>query len=281
MENNQNSSNDPLDNDHEENMRMENELLRLKLKAELGADSHNSGNLNPAIENEFLRQVLAFEHNYTNVKRSKVFDLIGRPDFKRSGELGDDMIDPALNALIALLSQKNILVDFSGTYDSRTQYSFITEELFDHETDDFRMPGMITHFCYEEFHPNHKLDIENRTLEFLSGWFEKKLSENHWELADTFILPDGKTLTKKEIAEKLKQVFDSYNTFTDCKYIISDIGFKWQNESGLGHAEGHVEYNALLENNEKLNIKGHFKLYLSSEFGWWSIFYFVFPGFEY
>jgi hypothetical protein len=41
MENNHRTPDDPLNNDYEENLRMENELLRLKFKAELGGDSYS------------------------------------------------------------------------------------------------------------------------------------------------------------------------------------------------------------------------------------------------
>lgn len=63
--------------------------------------------------------------------------------------------------------------------------------------------------------------------------------------------------------------------------MIKDISFELQEERGIGHAEGFVKYVAILENNEQIAIKGPFKLYLSSDYGWWSIFHIVFPGFEY
>ena len=273
--------NDLHTNDDEENLRMENELLRLKFKAEFGGDSRSTGNLDPALENEFLKQVMAFEHGYANAKRIKLFDRLGQPDFKPQGELSDEEIGSAFEAVTDLLGQNSIEVDFEGTYDNRTKYAFITDELFEHEVDDFRIPGMTTHFSYEEFHPNHKLDIENRAKEFLSGWSEKDLDEKNWCFADEFILPDRRILSKNEVIRKLKTIFDSYNAFTDYEYVIKDIRFELQEEGGIGHAEGLVKYNAILKNNEQIPIKGPFKLYLSSDYGWWSIFHIVFPGFEY
>ncbi len=278
MENN-NIPNDPLNNNDEENLRMENELLRLKLKAELGADSHSSGNLDPALENMFLNQVMAFENNYAGSKRTKVFDLLGRPDFKRADGLSDDVIDTAFLEVTALLTQKNIEIDFLGTYDSRTKYTFITEELFEHETDDFQIPGMVSHFIYEEFHPNHKMDIEDRALEFLDGWFKQDLE--HCSFDENFVLPDRSTLNKEELKEKFRKVFDSYIAFIDYKYTIADISFELQDESGMGYAEGHTIYTTVLENKEKVTIKGPFKLYFSFQYGWWYVFHLVFPGFEY
>lgn len=281
MQNDNDTFDDSLSNDYEENLRMENELLHLKLKAEFGVDSHTSDNLDPALENVFLKQIMAFEDGYGSAKRAKIFDLLDKPDFKPASELSDDQVDAALRQVLELIAQKNMVVDFSGDYDNRIKYSFITEELFDHETGDFKVPGMTTHFSYEEFHPNHKLDIENRAEEFLTGWFKQSLNELDWCLDATFILPDRRTLKKVEVAEKLKKIFDSYSAFTDYEHRITDIGFELNNESGVGHAEGYAKYNAILENNDKIAISGPFKLYLSLQYGWWSIFHIVFPGFEY
>jgi hypothetical protein len=271
----------PLSDDPEENLRMENELLRLKLKAELGAESHNILKVNPEIENEFLKNVLAFEHNYANSKPNKVYDLLGKPAFKKADELSDDLIDKALDEIVNLLAEKNMEVYFGDGYDSRTQYHFITEELFDHESNLPPMAGMTTHFDYEEFHPNHEKDIERRAQDFLAKWFKQSFNEHSWELADNFILPDRKILTKAQVLAQLKNIFEAYIEFTDEKYAFKDVGFQLDGDTGLGHAEGIVIYKAVLENGETIDFKGPFKFYMSLEFGSWSIFHIIFPGFEY
>jgi hypothetical protein len=281
MRNDDDAINHPLSDDFEENLRMENELLRLKLKAELSGESHSSGKADPLIENEFLKHVLAFEHNYANSKRVKVFDRLGRPEFKQADELDDEQIGLELERVLNSLAQKSININFSGTYSDRIKYAFIVDELFEQETDDFMMEGMTTNFDYEEFHPNHALDIENRAKEFLKGWFEKNLDECNWCFENTFILPDRTLLSKKIVLDKIKTIFDLYGPFIDCDYKITDIGFQLNEQGGIGHAEGLVKYKAALENNEQADIRGPFKLYMSSTYGWWSIFHIVFPGFEY
>ncbi len=271
----------PLSDDPEENLRIENELLRLKLKAELGAESHSTGHLDPGIENEFLKNVMAFEQNWANAKPAKVYDLLGKPDFKRAADLDDDEIEEELEKITGLLAEKDMEVYFGDGYDSRTKYHFITEELFDHETTFAPMPGMTTHFDYEEFHPNHKKDIERRAEEFLTEWFKRSLNEQSWELASEFILPDRKILSKAEVVAQMKRIFDAYTAFTDEKYKIIESGFQLDENMGLGHAEGVVKYDAILENGESVRIGGPFKLYMTLEGEWWSIFHIVFPGFKY
>lgn len=270
-----------LSNDPEENMRMENGLLQLKLKAELGAETHLSGNIPVWIENEFMKNVLAFEHNYSAAKNFKVSELLGNPQFKQAIELDDQAITEALQDLIALMNKKQMAIDFIGTYEDRTKYKFIVEELLNEEITDAGIPGMIMHFIYEEFHPNHKMDIETKTMKFISAWFRRTTDEIAWELADEIILPTNLLWSKKRVVDKLKQVFNCYSAFSDYTFSIIDINFELNGDIGMGYAEGAVSYTAVIENHEAISIQGPFKIYFSLEYGWWDIYYFVFPGFNF
>ena len=267
--------------DPEENLRIENEILKLKMQAESGAYFGTSDNLPPDIEHSFLRNVQQFENAWKDAKQVKVYDLIGNPAYKKEHELSDSEIKTGLKKLLDLLENNNMPLAVLGDYDSRVIYKFITEELFEHETDDMQLPGMTKNFTYEEFHPNHKMDIHERAIEFLGDWFEQKFSEHSWELNDPFILSDGKMMSKAEVLKKINNVFESYSSFVNAKYVIAETSFQWNDEqlSGMGNAEGGVKYDAQLENGEYEHFEGPFKLYMSNEDGWWSIFYFVFPGF--
>jgi hypothetical protein len=271
----------PFSSDPEENLRMENEVLRLKLKAELGTEAHFIADLPAHLENEFLKNILSFENTIAGKKQIKVFDLLGKPDFIPAGELYDEDIELAFDRITELLNEKQIVVDFSGTYDSRTKYKFITEELFELETHEATESGMFIHFNYEDFHPNHSLDIVCRTEEFLSQWFDCSLDNHSWELADTFILADGQILRRETVVQQLKEFFDCYTAFKECEYFISDIQFELKEDCGIGHAEGTVKYKGMLDNQEEIQFTGPFKLYFTFDYEWWSIFYFIFPGFKF
>ena len=271
----------PLNNDPEENMHMENGLLQLKLKAELGAETHLSGNIPVWIENEFMKNVLAFEHSYSAAKNFKVSEVLGNPKFKQAIELDDQAIVAALEELIALINKKQMAIDFTGTYESRTKYKFIVEELFNEEITDAGIPDMVMHFIYEEFHPNHKMDIETKTMKFMSAWFRRTTDELAWELADEIILPKSLIWSKKKVINKFKQVFNCYTAFSDYTYSVIDINFELNEDIGVGYAEGAVSYTAVIENQEAISIQGPFKIYFSLEYGWWDIYYFIFPGFNF
>ena len=267
--------------DPQENLRMENELLKLKLQAQFGATLGEGENLPPEIENQFLKNVYAFEQNLGDYKPIKVVELLGKPDFPKAINLDDDSLKREYDRLMELIEKKSMAVDFIRPRNDRFMYQFITEELFDHETDN-SMPGMTKHFIYEEFHADHELDIRNRMDDFLRDWFRKEFNEFSSELGYQFILANGQTLTREETLTKIQNLFDCYTSFTNCQMALQEIKFQWNDETqtGMGHAEGGVRYDAVLESGETVHFEGPFKLYLSNEGGWWSIFYFIFPGFE-
>ncbi|HEY8687916.1 MAG TPA: hypothetical protein VIM07_01675 [Chitinophagaceae bacterium] len=281
-ENNKEDKEEKFSDDPKENLRIENEILKLKMQAESGAYFSENSNteLPPEIENEFLRNVQQFENAWKDVKYVKVYNAIGEPDFTKADELSPPEIENELKRLFTLLNKHNINLDVLGKYEPLTIYRFITEELFEHETDDMQMPGMTKNFIYEEFHPNHTMDIEEKTKYFLGHWFEKSFNEYSWELNDPFILFDGTVLSKQEVINKMNNFFDCYTLFSECKYAIADVSFQLSDEEkGIGHAEGAVSYKAEMENGEVVKFEGPFKLYMSNEYGSWSIFYFIFPGF--
>jgi len=265
-----NNSNDP---------KFENELLKLQLKAETGHTAEIGGDAPLEIQNEFLNHILAFERGAADKKTIKIFDRIGRPKFEAADTLNDKQLTQSIDRLIKLLGENSIAIDFLGDYEERTIYKFITEELFALEINDIRIPGMFTQFTYEDFHPNHKLDIESLAEEFLSQWIKRSLDHQSWELSDLFILPNGTTLPKSAVVDKIDKFSDLFTHFSLTDQSIQDVSFTLKGDSGLGHAEGFINYIATLEDGEKVEISGPFKLYMSLEVSWWSIFYFAFPGF--
>jgi hypothetical protein len=270
--------------DPDENLHIENQILKLKLQAESGANffMNDEHELPPEVENDFLKQVQMFEEAWQNVKQVKVYELIGSPEYKNEASLTDTEVESELENLHELLHSHNMSLNVIGEYEPRVIYKFITEELFIHETDDLNLPGWSTNFIYEEFHPNHSLDIRNRANEFVESWLERRFCEYSWELGDEFVLSDGRTLSKEILLLKFNRLFELFAEFKNSEHEILDVSFKWddQQQNGIGHAEGFINYEAVLENGEIVSIGGPFKLYMSNEHGWWRIFYFDFPGFN-
>ncbi len=271
----------PLSHDPDENKRMENELLQLKLKAELGVEAHISENTPPSIENIFLKNMIAFEAGLAEAEEIRIFELIAEPDFIPEAKLDDLSLEAAYNKLMDLMNRKQIALDFLGSYDCRTKYKFITEELFEEKVMNVALPGMIMHFIYEEFHPNHKLDIEQKAAKFISSWFSQEKEHLSFSLADELILPDGKIWNKDRVMDKFSKVFDSYPQFKNGNYAMTDVNFELQEDVGMAYAEGIMKYTAFTEDLDRIQLEGPFKLYFTLEYEWWSVYYFVLPGFEF
>jgi hypothetical protein len=268
--------------DPNENLHIENEIMKLKMQAESNAFFVTDKDLPPDIEHMFLKNVQQWEQAYKNVKPIKVYDLIERPEYKTANMLNNEEVVVELDRMTEIMNEHNICLHTEGKYDPRIIYRFITEELFEHETDNMQLPGMTQNFTYEEFHPNHELDIQRRTMDFFEDWFERKFDEYSWELNEVFILPDGRILPKQELLDRIQLVFAAYTSFKNVQFAIAETSFQFDEEkgTGLGHSEGVVKYTALTENGDMVHVEGPFKLYMSHEYSWWNIFYFVFPGFE-
>ena len=149
----------------EENLRTENEFLKLKLMLEHGGqfgelDEDGNADLPPEIENQFLNNVLAFEKQFSEHRVVKVYDKIGRPQhFRPAAEIAANEIGKAWDQLNVYLNDHGIDVSVcSPNVSIRELYRFVTEELFDYETDDMNLPGWTTNFIYDEFHPDPVYD---------------------------------------------------------------------------------------------------------------------------
>jgi len=282
MANAKDYSEEPFSDDPQKNLQIENELLRLKLQAEFGAVSAGSADMPAEMEHEFLKSGLAFEQRSANAKRVTLYELLGRPVYKKADDLDEQFIGEAFQAITGMLDQHNIDVAFLRPRDDRFKYRFITEELFEHEMDDLLMPDMMICFTYEEFHPDHDLDIRSRVDNLLSGWFNRSTKEIGIYLADNFMIPQDNILPKAQLLEKLDLVFAAYTAFEEQDFSISNVAFEIkegdERVEAVGHAEGELRYVAVLENGERKKIEGPFKIYLNCEYNWWQIYFFYLPG---
>jgi hypothetical protein len=271
--------------DPAENIRLENEFFKIKLKAQYGDAFHmgSSGDLPPEIENQFLKNMMAFEDAHANAEFTTVYERIGKPDYTPEEELDEPELSLELKRMNTVLEEHNLTLDIcDGPYPNRLIYKFITEELFAHETETVGVEGMSSHFIYEEFHPNHKAEITKCTHQFLQHWFTRNFDEYATELSSDIITFDGRQLSKDEAVIKMQVFFDAFGEFKDDAYNIDSVVFEIKDETqmGMGVAEGMSKYDAVMDNGEILHYEGPYKLYFQMEYSYWNIFYFIMPGFQ-
>jgi len=269
--------------DFQENLRIENEILRIKLRAQYGDAFHMETNegLSPEVENQFLKNMMAFEDEYPRAEYTTVYDRIGKPELKQPDELAGTELNGELSRLMLLLEQNDIKLHITdGPYPDEVIYRFITKELFNQEIEKTPIAGMSSNFIYEEFYPNHKAEIIKRTHTFLGNWFARNFNEYCTELSWHCTSSDGVHFSREDIIEKMKMFFDAFKEFKEDGYNIDNISFELQGDDhqGMGFSEGVLKYKAVMENGEFIHYEGPYKLYMQLEDNWWSIFYFIMPG---
>jgi len=132
--------------DPSQNLRMENEILKLKMQAEYGAQVFMEPEVSPELEAEFLQQIYAFEEAWKDAKMISISELLGNPAFIPERELDDRRVAEELARAQVLLEKNNIHLDVPPDKSPRTVYRFITEILMKEEVDDLRIDGLVRHF---------------------------------------------------------------------------------------------------------------------------------------
>lgn len=282
-ENNNNLPEQPFSSNREENLRLENEILKLKLQAERGASFLETGNeIPPEIEAQFLQHVQAFEEAWEKDSGHTVHSILGHPVFPPAAGMAPEELEKRNQELIRELMEKGIQIDFLGQYPPETVYHFLTTEFLETPAMKILAPGFRQCFIYEEFHPNHELDIRNAVSHFIQHWFEKSFNEYSFEFDSQLRSPDGQPVTRKELAQKLSNCLDCYDNFLNRAESPLEISFEWNetDNSGTGQATGHCSYDAELENGLHIHYDGPFRFELTGSICYWRITGFEFPGFR-
>jgi len=250
-----------------EKLRMENELKKMKLMLEHGAmfsDNQSKMPLDPFIENQFLKNIEAFERSYNSAERIVLFDFINRPDYTKVEAIPDSLIHTELDRIMNILNENGIQLDTLCEVEEREIYRFVTEELFMHEMDNMRIPGMMNCFIYEEFHPNHEYDIREHSTDGIRSFLNKK--------TDFYT-----THFTKEAEEdiKLKHFRDAYKSFTLKHFEITHLSFDTE-KSFVGF---NIDFTGKIEGSaEKHRFVGEGNIELLYRYDYWCIQKINFPA---
>lgn len=272
---------DCFDEDPASNLRIENEISKLKLRAEFGATINSYAELPPEVEKEFLEMIREVETNELVAPMISVYNFIGSPSYIPAASLSDHSIAVELERLFHLLGEHDLSLVVLKEYHPRIIYRFITEELFNEEIRDVRIPGLVGVFCYEEFHSHPEIEIEMQTAYFMDGWQQQKWNNPECMLADYAVIPDGRILEYKRFRDKLLNQVGKYKAVLSLKFEVSDISYEWKDgDFGLGYAEGHIRYEAIKEDGNSELLEDDFKIYFSNTGDHWKITFFFLPGFD-
>jgi hypothetical protein len=167
------------DLNNEENLRDENEFMKMKIMLEHGGTfgTIKDSDLPAEIENQFLKNIIEYEKQFVSDKMIKVFDKINRPShFRPVHDIPVDEIENALKELRDYMDTFGIRLDVCSPDISPSEvYRFIVEELFEHEMQDINIPGMMNCFIYDEFYPDVKFENTNVAVDdCIQQVFEKE-----------------------------------------------------------------------------------------------------------
>jgi len=162
------SANLPDDDLPERAQRVVNDYKRKELEERYGAvfSSETDSALPSEVEAQWLENIDEFERQFENAAQVPLREFLGSPSTRPLADIPPFELETELNGLLDLLAEQGVVVDFLREVEDAEAYRFITEELFNEEIDDIRVPGMVLHFIYEEFHPG---DDEDADLDDIAG----------------------------------------------------------------------------------------------------------------
>lgn len=266
------------------NKKIDNEIKKKEMEKKYGASFGGSGDLPPEVESNWLRSIEEFEKQFEGAKRTTVYDFMGQPPFKKLDELQPAEVSDELKGLYDMLGRNNISLDTLREVADEELYRFITEELFEHEIDDMRVPGMMTCFTYEEFHPNAEYDIEmayDYFFRFTLAKMENYGGEGYDMLyVDTERYEDtkGEVIPKKRVVDAINNFLASIDSFEIITNEIKSIEINDEETDAV--VNFYIDYKGLFANSkETIDFKGNARFKLKpSEYGGWSIYHIDMPG---
>ncbi|MBC6490014.1 hypothetical protein BC349_03470 [Flavihumibacter stibioxidans] len=280
MKQDKNPAEGSFNTDPQENIRIENDILKLKMQAEYGASFGSFGDLSPEAERDFLQMVMAFEKMGKDAPAVSVYEFIGKPVIRKKDEIPEEELPQALLQLRELLSENGICLEVFRESDPGVLYHFITDELFQEQIQDIRIPGMVCVFNYEDFHPNHEMELHDATAEIFYSWENNKLDSLSFVLAEFAVLADGCMLSRDQFRDKMIEQRNRYELITGLEFKIGKTSFEWLEEGlGLGFTEGMIKYQAKSAEGEN-TVEGSFKLYFCNQGPSWQLTFFYLPGFQ-
>ena len=255
-----------ISDEDNEALRFENEFLKAKLSAEYGGiNSPVNGDVPPEVENEFLTNIIRFEEAMKHAKEILIYDFIGRPEFIKEQDLSDEQLAFELERVNDLMFSKNIVCDILTQVEDRLFYKFLTDELFQQTIMDKRIPGMITHYIYEDFHPDHEYDTRNRCEEFIAIFFS----------ADFHISIRNCSMERIRNFVDLIEFHDAFEEFRNVEFEILDAAAA----PTECIRKATISFDAVIEAGTKpIHYSGEATFELEYEYEWWTVISAHFPG---
>jgi hypothetical protein len=268
----------------EEKLKAENEFLKMKMMLENGAqfgkvEGIGENDLPPELENQFLQNIMAFEKQFAERKTIKVYDKIKQPThFKPVAEIADEDIDEAWTTLQNYMQKFGVNLDvISPNIKSRELYRFATEELFEQETDDIDIPGMMSGFIYDEYYPDPEFESLRQANTTIQDILKKEALEYAFDFRkDDLQLNKHKGITSDELLEKVNRYKASYDDIIINETELITHNLTENNNKVIGKYSITVHYGSETE-----TIENKWMLELEFDGGYWVVATALISGIEF
>jgi hypothetical protein len=255
-----------MENQKNHDLNFENEFLKLKIIAESGAFV-SENKLPPEVENDFLKNIIAFEEAAREKKIVKFFDKIERPHF--SLDIDDNLLPSELERLLDHLDKHHINVSSICEVSDREFYRFIIEDLFEETINDIpNLESGFTCFTYEDFYPNHPHDIANRLKDFLQVLSKKEIGLYSWVFASEFTSTNGNILNEGEVTKCILSFFNQFHSITIP--ILETKNLQITGDKAVASLYMKIEVTTTDTKVSDL-FEGKGKISLDNSYGWWCI----------
>lgn len=210
----------------DEELHMENQVLKMYLEQKFGKpinlniSGDGTAEIPLVVENEFLKQMSLFEKQMRDAKETTIYQLLGAPKFKPTSSLKGERLSIEIIRVLKLLFKHQITVDFLAEYEPELVYHFLTDELMEKKIPNMNIPGFVTHFIYEEFHPNHEHEVSVQLNALINDLFNPEVEEDAL-LAYTL----GNDITLNNELIKPEVFLRAIKTFHLTKKSLLVIGF--------------------------------------------------------
>jgi hypothetical protein len=251
----------------------ENDLKKLKLKAERGADFFETNkDIPPEVESQWLDNIMAYEKSFDKNEVRKVGDLLGNPSLPPVETIPDEDLSAELSKIMELMEQNNITLETLYEVPDREIYRFIREELMEYEMQVIDVPGMFTHFTYEEFHPNDEEDLKRTTEEFLEMLSKKNFEFMDASLSSEVIFQDH-LIPCKQFIKQLSNLVDNLELNFQ-KIEFSSI----QINDDKAVLECFLNYEKKAKSDTTINYKENVVFGFVHQYGYWYLHRISIPG---
>lgn len=263
-------SQEDLPKEYEEALRIENELLKLKIMAEHGAKNvvvFPGKEVDPEVENQWLKFIASRDNEVSDSEDIPIYDFIGRPDFLHDKDLNDEQILKELHRVEELLFDKKIIYSVLSRIEARTLYKFVTEELFQHPILNMPDSEIGTHYFYEDFHPYNEFDTRNLCEEFINIFFSGDF-DIHF----------------RDCSKEVIRNFEALCEFHDAVEEFRNVEFNIFNESinsGQCIRKAAISFDAVSSaGTEPIHYSGDATFELEYKYDRWSVIAVQLPGME-